>query len=459
MIRRSPMHEIDRPLMTSGPCRPTLVSSPKSSSLTPPTPTRLLGMALVTGAALALAACSLAGDITPPAGSSSRVIATLPPAASETPAKPLPAETAPAVPAVESPLETIRVSGTVINGSAGASLPAGLAVTLHGFDGMSETVSLTTSTDAAGAFEFGEVPYAEDRQFVASATHGGVIYGTDVLVVDSDQPFFDPPLVVYESTADSAEIVVDRMHLFFEFSDGGVTVGELFIVSNMGDRTVFDPATGSIEIPVPSNATEFAVQGAEEGTDYRRTEAGFVDLRAIRPGAGTAQILYSYRLGYDGKLLFEQTLPFPVSAVNVLLPDVGVKLEGGDLEDMGSQSIQGTAYLNYGRLGLNTGDSLAFEFSGKPSSASTTPQPADMTGIWIGAGALGLGLMAVGVWWYQRSRTLEPEALPADTDSLLQAIADLDDRFEAGGLVESNYTRERHRLKARLVELLGEGDG
>lgn len=411
-------------------------------------------------ASLLISACTLAGDITPPPGSLLPPVSTAP-AAAPTP-RPTDTGLFEHVQPQVAPAQGIRpeeqpegfgvIFGSVTNGTAGAAVPEGLSVTLYGFENLSQSVTLTASVDALGVFRFEAVPYTPERRFVASATHAGVIYGSDVVVFETGAAALEAPLTIYETTSSPAAVRVERMHLFFDFSGDLATVGELYIFSNDGDRTFWKPS-GTLEFSLPAGAQSLNVQGAQAGVDYFQTGQGLVATSPVRPGSGTAQILYSFSLPYGRQMDFEHSVYYPVSVANVLVPEVGVRVRGPALQDQGVQHIQGAPYHSYLAANLSPGDTLSFRLSGRPATAAAAAGglATDPTSLAIGAGVLGLTIAGVGYWWLLRSRGRSP-ALPADRESLLQAIADLDDAFEAGEMDERAYRRKRARLKAQLAE-------
>jgi hypothetical protein len=108
---------------------------------------------------------------------------------------------------------------------------------------------------------------------------------------------------------------------------------------------------------------------------------------------------------------------------------------------------------------LAAGDTVTFQLSGQPGSAAASPGTTALTasrslGIGIGLGAVALVLVGAGLWWLQRRRATGAE--PESREGLLQAIADLDDDFEAGNMSEAEYRRVRTRLKAKLIRLMEE---
>ncbi len=82
-------------------------------------------------------------------------------------------------------------------------------------------------------------------------------------------------------------------------------------------------------------------------------------------------------------------------------------------------------------------------------------------GLVVGAALFGLALLAAGIWWYRirakdEAQALAVERIPFDRESLLRAIADLDDSFEAGRIPEDEYLRRRQNLKDQIMELMRE---
>jgi mono/diheme cytochrome c family protein len=352
----------------------------------------------------------------------------------------------------------VRVTGAVTNGTGGAAIPEGLTVNLHGFDDFTEAATLSTTVGVAGTFQFENVPYVPGRQFIVAASYQGVIYGSDLLAFDGGQTPA-AAVTIFESTSDPAALRVERMHVFFDFAGGQATVGELFLLSNEGDKTIAQQDAPTVEFPLPSGATDVTMQGGQEGVDFVRTAEGIALTAPIRPGPNAAQVLLSFHLPYDRELNFEQKILHPVNALNVLLPEVGVKLRGGELQDGGSQDIQGTTYHTFDASGLAAGDTVTFQLSGEPGGAASGAGAGALTasnspGIGIGLGAVALVLVGAGLWWLRRARAAEAE--PESREDLLQAVAELDDDFEAGDIGEGEYRRERTGLKAKLIKLMEE---
>jgi hypothetical protein len=319
-------------------------------------------------------------------------------------------------------------------------------VVLYGFDDFQLTTTLTETLQPDGTFLFEDVPFQPGRAFIVTTEYAGVPYGSDVVSFEGDAARLDVPLNVYETTTEPAGLRVDRMHIFFDFTTGSTTVGELFILSNTGNETVLGGK--ALQFDLPAGASNLRLEGLTAGEEYVETPQGFTLTQPIPPGANAAQLLISFSLPFERSLDFAQTLPFPVGTANVLVPDLGVSVSGEGLQTDGPRDVQGTRFLSYSASNLPAGGSLSFRLSGRVGSGASA-LAADWAGMVVGAAALALVTGGVGWWYYSRTRG---EAAPAaDPEELLQLIADLDDDFEAGRLGRGVYQRRRNGLKARLI--------
>ena len=408
--------------------------------------------------ALLLPACSLAGDITPPPGPTAAVTAAAPAAVAATPA---PASTVPAE-------QLGTLTGQVVNGTLNAAVPAGLVVTLHGFDAHSTapelSVALTTTLQAGDGFRFENVPYSASQQFVVTALYAGATYATDVLAFAPEAPALETTLRIYETTTEPSGVRIARVHTFLEFaSPQALTVGQLYVFSNLGDAT-YGGAEAPLHFSLPAGAADISVQGATEGDNLFLAGDGLDLAQAVMPGQRTAQVLLSFSLPYAGELDYEQRLVYPVERLNVLITDLAVALDDSALESLGIADAQGMQFQNFEQSSLPAGESLRFHLSGQPGpvpangvaapGAAATPAAAVTTRPWAlvaGLGGLGLGLVGAGFWLYRRGSG--PRAAPAPSrEALLEALAELDERYAAHAVSEPDYQRQRATLKQRLVE-------
>lgn len=258
---------------------------------------------------------------------------------------------------------------------------------------------------------------------------------------------------------------VERLHLFLDFDEAGLMVSEFYIVSNLGDRTyVGDEALGqpaTLRFTLPEAASELRFRGGKLGERFIATADGFADTAPVHPGLGTMKLLFSYRLPYEGALRLSRPLPYPVADLSMLLPDVGVALEAAGLEFRGPRQTEAGGMLVYAASDLAAGEPLEFTLSGVPELTPAEPEPATappaagapsgpLLEVVIGLAALGLAVAGVYLWW----RHAPGREAAAQEEPLVRAIADLDERFEAGKVAEAAYHAAREELKAQLRELL-----
>jgi len=306
---------------------------------------------------------------------------------------------------------------------------------------------------ADGSFQFADVPHTASQQFLITTSYQDVVYGSQAVTFAAGQNTLDLPVVVYETTADPAEVRIQQMHVFFEFNPGSVTVGEVYIFANLGDRTLWRPG-GTLDFPVPAGAAELQVPQQAEGSDWVRTSDGLSVIAPVVPGQQSSQVVFTVSLPYTDRLDFTQPVLYPVDSANVLLPDVGVKLSG-NLRDDGRQSIQDTAYQLFSAENIAANGALAFQLKGRPGSAEAAAGNSSSLSVAVGIGALMAALAGIGYWLYERRRPQPaPARLPGSRDGLLQAIAELDDAFENDAVEEREYERRRAQLKARLLKLM-----
>jgi len=367
---------------------------------------------------------------------------------------------------------TGTITGQVINGTGGA-LTKGLAVTLHGFDNMQKVITETTSVNPSGVYTFTNTSMPNGRIFLATVDYSNTTYSSDFTAVEQGKPTLSLPVTVYETTTDTSVLEVDRLHIFFDFTTPNqVKVGELYIISNPTNKTIVSTKDGSpvVSFPLPQGATNLQFQEGVLGDRYIQTPDGFADTTPVHPNAGEYQVLFAFDLPYNRKLSFVQSINMATNAAVVLLPEVGVKLNSGMLQDSGTRNVQNTVYHLYSGNNLSAGTPLALSLSGRPNSSSIFSSTETRDNLLIGLGALGVTMIIAGVWLYLRSREtgmrkvkagenyetipFQMESAPQDSATLMDAIIALDDLYQAGKLPDEAYRQRRNELKERLKKVI-----
>ncbi len=372
---------------------------------------------------------------------------------------------------------TIPLTGSVavqlINGTGGV-IPNDATVTLYGFDDMQQAYSETLSVGVNGVYTFTNVSMPDGRAFLAGVDYDQGIYGSDIAMVDPAKPNLNLQITIFDPTTDVSVLSTDRVHILFDFtSPPDVSVVEVFIISNPSKQAVVPVMKGGtvLTFPLPQGYADLQFQDGELGGRFVNVSQGFADTQTVPPGAGEYQVIFAFKMPYNKKLDFSQAMFLPTSAVVVMVPDNGVKVNSSMLQDSGTRDFQNTTYRMYNGSDLIAGDSLEFTITGTPKTAGTGFFSAgSMQSLAIGLGGFGLALVVGGVWLYRKNQKkaalqaspsatdiasplTELPATPEYEDTLMDAIIALDDQFHAGKLPKDAYLERRAILKEKLRKL------
>lgn len=362
-----------------------------------------------------------------------------------------------------------NISGTVQMAN-NASLPAGLTVTLRGFDHAQDQTTQTTSPQevltktgtvaADGTFVFENVELPVNRIYIAEVSYSGVQYQSDFTAVKAgDTKLSLPAVKVYETSSDASLLTVDQVHLYSDFATQGTAQFiEIFSFSNNSDKAVIISTDGS-SIPfikLPDGAQGSGYQAGQNSAPFVSADKGV----AVVPSDTPYSIIGFFNLPYDKQVVVKQ--PFAINAASVLLliPE-GMTVDSKQLASAGVQAIQNNNYQEFSAKNFKAGDTLSFTVSGSPkagSATTTTPNtPNTQQGLLIGAGALGLALIVAGVWLYLRDRRRGQDDDEEDefesVDEVMDAMLALDDLHRAGKISDEAYQKRRDELKEILKEM------
>nr|HID13318.1 hypothetical protein [Anaerolineae bacterium] len=358
----------------------------------------------------------------------------------------------------------MAVVGQVVNGTPDGTVPADLPVTLHVFSGVEKTGTYTTTLAADGSFHFEGVTLQEGEAAVARVVYQGVIYVSNLVTFEPGQQELSLPVTIYETTEDTADVLVTQLHIFMTRAGERLQVGEYYLVSNTGERTyvgVEDPETGqraTLNFALPEGAEGLRFDGPGLGERYLEQEGGFADTDPVQPGTATVQVLFSYELPYREGLQVERVLDLPVASVVLVLTEGGGALEGEGLTPAGTLDTQMGPALSYTAGPLAAGEALAFTLVGQPHAVAPSA-PAGLAPVRNTAREAGIGLLALAgalVAVYLLWRSPAPGPLPPRARPLVESIAALDEDFEAGRVSERIYRQKRRSLKQRLRVILRE---
>ncbi len=305
-------------------------------------------------------------------------------------------ETTDQVPASDMSIGSIH--GSIENGTEGADLPHGLEVTFIAFEGNQLVFEKEIPVDAGGKFEVHDLEIVPGRIFGALTEYQGVRYFNTAGHMLEDNLSLELPLTVFETTTDDSLIVVDRLHLIFDYSiEGVVEVSELLLMTNTGDRTIAgQDGLNEIRITLPKGFSNLRFADSPELLGFTEDADGFVIHEAFIPGEAV-ETYFSFTLTYERSLDYQQPVDYPVEAIVILKTQGPPSISGEGLSDMGARDMGGIFMESYRMDPLERGEILELRLSGRhPARVDSS----STTNLIIGAAALGLTLIVLFfVWW------------------------------------------------------------
>ncbi len=356
------------------------------------------------------------------------------------------------------PAEPSRIEGTIVNGTAGQAVPDNLPMTLYIVPHQGATQDLITHTFQSGV----------NGHFVVTTTQAGPSNLLAVGIHYKDLDFFSEvtpyqitatlPVTIYESTSDASQVKIDTLHIVAEPAPNGLSISEIYVLSNNGDRFVAGFGQPVLHFGLPAAASDLQMDAATQrvlapqgdGLDY---------YEAIPVGQQSQQIVFQYTLPATATSL-SRAIYQPIALVNLLVGGQTdqLKITSDQLQSNGTRTIpaapdngQPTAqtFQQYTAQGIQPGQTLTISIGAAPSSIDWR--------IVLGIALVAIG--AVGLILWQRSQKQQPvpaQSVALQKDALIDQIAALDDEFAEGQLDEINYKAKRAKLKEKLLKLMDE---
>lgn len=351
-------------------------------------------------------------------------------------------------------------------GTEGVDLPEGLRVTVlsNSDAGVPEGQPAFVPVAADGSFTFETDP---ERGHLVGLFYEDVAYSR-VLEPGALEPV---ELKIYETTTDPSVVTVasDTMTVLQSAEDGQGNVLEvlqLLRYRNDSDRAFIgsdseqappEPNPGEqppavqrqiLKLPVPESAYDLAPADAANNAGLATSGAGrLVTTSALTPGQNSVAYLFKVKVPRTGWQLRREVY-HPTEHADLL---IGTRLNltaAPGFEFQEAKTLGGESYNRYRSATLNPGSVIEADI-GFPEDGTD--------GIWIGFGAGVAVLGAVlGLAFRRMRRRREAKAAPEPADSgpnrdeLIEQVAELDERFESGGLEEAEYESQRAALLARL---------
>lgn len=362
-----------------------------------------------------------------------------------------------------------EISGRVVQGTPGSTVPAGLTVVLLTVDEPRQEIISNESTVVGtnGQFSFTDFIAGPGITYRVAADDGE--YTPSVDLIPGQSSFSNVELTVYDRTQSLDDIRVSTYSMLvpsIDRADRLMGVLGVITVVNDGDRVwipdVNDPNLTGFDLlrfNVPEGFTDLSVESNLPAGNILEIGTGFALTNPVPPGE--FDILYTYIVEYSGdSLTFPLRLPYGADLVRIMVPEgqglvTGLRLgspEGAIIEETAYSVVDGQDYARDSQLDV--------EFSSLPTPSLLERTQSFFDGrsyiiviAWI-AGAAMLGLL-VYAFFFARQRGVSrksvspgiyPEYEGLQRTEIVETIATLDKQHDSGEIEEDEYAARRAAL-------------
>ena len=365
----------------------------------------------------------------------------------------------------------ITLEAEVRNGTAGASVPEGLIVTLQVFDlGNNELQRLEAETDASGDVSFGGVIADQEVSYTLSAAYNEVRFFSDAYIstIDRDGPIH---LTIFEPTSDPSVIRItgDSSAITPPEGDSGVLrILQVTTFENTSDRAFVgnDPLNTRLTVRLPLPVMAFDLESVHSpGSLVLAPDSR--DVYSIIPlMPGIEEYIVTYGVLYTTDVFaWSKDYPYPTEIARLLVPKEVSFRPGSEWVQMEDSEVSGVTYARYEMRAIIAGETLSGAIADLPQSAGARSRSLERTLRDAAFGVVAVALiMAAGfaLWWGRfRNRRRGQAASPVDReltesqrDAAVAELARLEDARDAGDISEEEYKEASAPHRERLRQIL-----
>ncbi|MAT43735.1 MAG: hypothetical protein CL609_15465 [Anaerolineaceae bacterium] len=351
-----------------------------------------------------------------------------------------------------------KVLGAIINETAGANVPDNLELMLHAWDEHNtDKLMLHGKSTSDGTYSFEDVSFEPGLIYAVMANYNDAMYFSESKQAVSGQTSIQLDIPIYEETNDLSNAQIDQLHVLFYNDQYGVEVSEVYVLSNLGDKTIKDAlqledgTNVTVKFPLPEDATNVSFKG-DNGGRFLQFPNGFADTAPLVPGEQRSRVMVTFLLPEKTNHSFSYRAPIPIGSMSFLLPkDSGVSLEGEGVALSGVWPMQnGENFSVYSHDALKAGESLQLLLKidgdlGNKKFPDSESRNFDV-GIGLAGLILGIALLFVG-WWISKHPGKKDLPITKSFDDLITEIAVLDYAFDRGEIENDDYVNRRLELQ------------
>ncbi len=267
------------------------------------------------------------------------------------------------------------------------------------------------------------------------------------------------------TTEDPSQVVITQLHLFLRRTGDRLEVREFYLITNTGDRTYVgreDLRTGrriTLAFTLPPGVADLeTIEPAD--AHWVKTDGGIAYTEPISPADAPLEIAFSYILPFVEGMEVERTFPVQVASLGILAMGGDLAAEGNALTSGGVMDTTQGPVRVYTAGPLEAGRPVRFRLRTEPLQAEAVPggpapvaPPSRNPTAEVALGLVALVVAVVAA--YVLLRPPAPGPVPASVRAQVEAIAALDEDYQAGRLNEKEYHRRREALKQEVYRRLG----
>jgi len=378
-------------------------------------------------------------------------------------AAPVPEATAEATQQV---FDVVTFTGTVVNGSAGGTVPAGLVATLR-YGNEADGVQVREVNVAAdNTFIFEGIPFDPTYQYFAAVSYDERGFVSDLVPGSQLNATNELTITLYETTSESSVITQTGIELFIEelvVEDlgSGLVFTHANLYQNDSDRMyLLEPEGQDVAVSLLMQLPAGAQILTDDDPRYivAQDQFAMIDQLPVYPGEHSTDVVYF--LPYEDIAVIDIPLTNRFDGdVSVVVISPTITLSGENFSEteelnLGTEEepIMATRYTSTQQLA--SGESVVFQVQGGLSINQTEESGGVVTGsrllLIMIFGGLGILFVVIAVLLLAR----RGDSLDAQIDKLQAQIVQLEKLHDSGDINHDVFQQKRAELREKVRELM-----